>query len=388
VLVSIKSEFRSLPKSVAKGGKHMQCLVAINSHKKESIDYKSLGNIKFGSVDIELGMIELEQPYFDVDEAVNKDYVLLKVNAFSCNYRDKSLLLVNYNQAINMERVFVPFGSEFSAEVMVVGANVSEYKVGDRVMADCAYPKNGVDGLLPGVSTNFASLGWLRIHKRKLIRIPDDLNSIQAASFALGAQTASAMIRISGILVDGGNSLVFSARSTTSQFIIQQLISYGFEPVCVSTTNWSEEELQKIYPARVERIETVLKERNNYNITHVFDPFFDLNVERAVRMLQIGGKYITCGLQSQHPLISESSPTEIEPITRNALVQSIEKNVSLIGNCLGTTEDLKRACNLQVRTKVGPIIDKEYTIMQGKEFLERSFFDKNRFGKCVLNYGK
>lgn len=54
---------------------------------------------------------------------------------------------------------------------------------------------------IPGVVTNFASLGWQRIHKRKLIKIPYGLDDTTASYFSLGAQTAAGMIRRSGILV-------------------------------------------------------------------------------------------------------------------------------------------------------------------------------------------
>lgn len=80
------------------------------------------------------------------------------------------------------------------------------------------------------------------------------------------------------------------------------------------------------------------------------------------------------------------TPTNAEPKVRGALAQSIVKNVSLIGNCLGSTEDLERAIRLQGRTGIGPIIDQEYKLTQGANFVRRSFFDSSRFGKCVFVY--
>lgn len=366
----------------------MQCLVAINPKKKDSIDYKDLGTVEFGPVQVTFGEVELEQPKFDCEEPNNREYVLLRVNAFSCNYRDKALLLANYEQIKNSDRLFLPFGSEFSADVIAVGADVCDFEVGDRVMPNCSYPESGKKGVLPGVATNFASLGWLRLHSKKLIKTPKTLSNVEAACFSLGSQTASGMIRRSGILVDGGTPLVLSARSATSLFIIQQLISYGFNPLCLSTSEWNEAEIQRIYPARVERIEknTALNDDLNYKFTHAFDPFFDMNVGHALNCLKTGGTYITCGLRDQHPMLSMETPNNAEPIVRGALVQSIMKNVSLLGNCLGSTEDLERAIRLQSRTGIGPIIDQEYKLIEGRDFVQRSFFNFRRFGKCVLVY--
>ncbi|MEK4002882.1 alcohol dehydrogenase catalytic domain-containing protein [Bacillus sp. FSL K6-2822] len=362
----------------------MRSLVAINPSKKNSMDYTELGIVKFGQEDILFGTVELEQPFFDTEDPKNREYVLVRVTAFSCNYRDKALLLNNYNSIKGSDRLFVPFGSEFSANIVAIGKDVHEFKVGDSVMSDCSYPDSGKQGVLPGIATNFASLGWLRLHKKKIIKIPKSLSDSEAACFSLGSQTASGMIRRSGILENGGNPLVFSARSSTSLFIIQQLLSYGITPICLSTSEWSDEEIQKIYPSRVELVSNAMNGASSdivkQKITHVFDPFFDMNIGDALYYLQTGGTYVTCGLRDQHPLLSNNTPSDAEPMVRGALQMSIFKNVSILGNCLGSKEDLEKA--IQLQNKI--IIDQEYQLEKGVDFVQRSFFDSSRFGKCVL----
>ena len=80
-------------------------------------------------------------------------------------------------------------------------------------------------------------------------------------------------------------------------------------------------------------------------------------------------------------MISDETETKKEKMDDNEKVQSIVKNVSIIGNCLGTTDDLTRALKLQEEKNFKPIIDKVYSASQGAEFVERSFFDFGRFGK-------
>jgi len=370
----------------------VRSLVAINPNKKNSSDYEKLGTVKFGQEDILFGTIELEQPDFDPENPKNHEYVLVKVTAFSCNYRDKALLLENYNSVKCSDRLFVPFGSEFSAEIVAIGKDInkSEFQVGDRVMSNCSYPNSGDQNISPGVSTNFASLGWLRLHKNKIIKVPTTLNDGEAACFSIGSQTASSMIRRSGILTNGGNALVLSARSNTSLFIIKQLLSYGITPLCLSTSEWSDEEVKKVYPSRIETVSRAMKSTPNevmkQKITHVFDPFFDMNLSYALYYLQTGGTYITCGLRDQHPLLSDSTPKNIEPLVRDALSMSIVKNISILGNCLGTNDDLENAIQLQSKVRTGPIIDSEYRIEEGVNFVEQYFFSFSRFGKCVLHF--
>ncbi|EGO5824508.1 zinc-binding alcohol dehydrogenase family protein [Enterococcus faecalis] len=360
----------------------MKALVAINPRYKNSLEFKKMETVKFGSTNVLFGLVELNQPDFDINNLQNDDYILIKVKYFSCNYRDKSILLEAYTSEKNENRLFFPFGSEFSAEIIKIGKNVNNFNVGDFVMPNCEYPH----GVKPGIPSNFASLGWLKIHKSKVIKIPARLSLEEAACFSLGSQTASSMIRRSNILKESGNPVVFSARSATSMFIIRQLLIQGITPICISTTSWTDFEKEYIYPCEVERLEDVSLQAMKRNITHVFDPFFDLNVENAVNLLQIGGTYITCGLLNQHPLLSEKIPIENEPILRRALSMGVMKNITFIGNCLGTYEDLQNAISLEERFSVNPVIDKSYNVNQYLDFIDRSFFNANKIGKVSLTY--
>lgn len=360
----------------------MESLVAINPKYKNSFEHIKMETVKFGDTDVLFGLVELDQPNFDANNPKNDNYVLIKIKSFSCNYRDKSILLEAYSSAKNENRLFFPFGSDFSAEIIEIGKNVNNFNVGDFVMPNCEYP----NGLKPGIPSNYASLGWLKVHKSKIIKIPNLLSLEEAACFSLGSQTASSMIRRSNISTESGTPVVFSARSATSMFIIRQLLTQGITPICISTTPWTNSEKEYIFPCEVDHLEDVFLQAMNQNITHVFDPFFDLNIENAVNLLQIGGTYITCGLLNQHPLLSEKSPIENEPILRRALTTGIMKNISFIGNCLGTNEDLQNAISLVEKFSVRPVIDKSYNVKQYIEFIERSFFDSKKIGKVVLTY--
>ncbi|MED1563607.1 hypothetical protein AJ85_21665 [Alkalihalobacillus alcalophilus ATCC 27647 = CGMCC 1.3604] len=194
----------------------MKTVVAINPNVKNPKKCTDLGEVDFGEVKIRFGLVEFEQPNFDINDSNNDEYLLVKIKAFSCNFRDKAILLESYLKMKHSDRLFLPFGSEFSAEVVFTGKKVMNFRVGDKVMPNCSYPYSGKKGILPGVATNFASIGWLRIHKNKVIKIPRSINEIEAACFSLSAQTATGMIRRSGILDKGGTPLILSARSNTS----------------------------------------------------------------------------------------------------------------------------------------------------------------------------
>ena len=68
------------------------------------------------------------------------------------------------------------------------------------------------------------------------------------------------------------------------------------------------------------------------------------------------------------------------------MTHAIIMNISLIGNCLGIDEDYDLALNNYISNKSKPIIDSVYSEKEGKEFINRTFNSKKRFGKVVLKY--
>ncbi|VEF05465.1 quinone oxidoreductase family protein [Streptococcus equi] len=365
----------------------MLSVVALNP--KHDIINKAINvvYINFGDVQIPFGLVEFEQPAFDLNDPKNDDYLLIKVNLFSCNYRDKAILVNNFEQLLRLGKPFLPFGSEFSATIVAKGRNVDEFCIGDKVIPNCTYEGVANDNVVPGVTTNFASLGWLRIRREKLIKQPHDLSDSEAACFSLGAQTAYSMIRKSGILEkQNKKAVVFSSRSVTSLFIIQLLNHFGIDLVCCSSSGWSKDELDSIGIKKVVSVDGIEEYFDSF--THVFDPYFDLNFSRAVSFLNNGGKYVFCGFLNQHPVLSkENDKTLNTEEIFNSLKLVIVKNLSLIGNCLGSQEDLNKVIEIY-GSKISPTIDSEYNLGQLEEFLTRSFFDKNKLGKCVIDYSK
>ena len=364
----------------------MKSLVVVTPDQLHRKGIEILGHVDAGGKRLYLGQLDFAQPEFDRKSPANREHVLLRVRAFACNFRDKGILMDNYLQMDRLGKSYLPFGSDFCAEVVAVGSHVTAFRVGDRVMGDFAYPKAPAPGLMPGVATNFASLGWLKIHAAKLTAVPPEMSDQQAAAFALGAQTAAGMIRRSGILESGGNPVILSARSATSLFIAQQLIGHGFRPHCLSSSEWSSEQLQALPGATtgVLRPGIFPAQTDHSKFTHVFDPFFDINLEAATLLLANGGTYVTCGLRDQHPLLSDSTPEESGVSLRRALTMAVLKNLSVKGNCLGESSDLAEAVRAFRETRIGPVIDSVFKPREAIAFLVGSFFDPGRFGKCVM----
>src|SRR5699024_3520333 len=82
-----------------------------------------------------------------------------------------------------------------------------------------------------------------------------------------------------------------------------------------------------------------IHEIEEHSAAAVFDFFTDKNFGSFVSLLKSGGRYVTCGFKDQHPKMVDKQSTPVS--FTNALASLIVGNKILVGNCIGTTEDLK-----------------------------------------------
>ncbi|HEV3051115.1 MAG TPA: alcohol dehydrogenase catalytic domain-containing protein, partial [Longimicrobium sp.] len=160
--------------------------------------------------------------------------VCVRVDALSCNYRDKAFIAgAPPAQAGRAAGI----GSEFCGTVVWAGHAATAVAAGDRVMGQNHYTGGGFEeeGVREGIPTNSASEGFLILHERKLVRVPDAMPTDVAAAFTLGAQTAYSMARRLSV-PPGAAVLVTSGRSNTSLFLIPALRSLGARVFATTTS--------------------------------------------------------------------------------------------------------------------------------------------------------
>ncbi len=341
------------------------------------------------------GMLVMPAPDFDPAAPENRARVLVRQRAFSCNYRDKGLLLGALHDAYRHS--YLVIGSEFAGEVVAVGAEVTDLKPGDRVMGDNHYLGAGDAGrdYREGVPTNAASQEVQAFHRAKLIAIPREMPDAVAAAFTIGAQTAYSMVRKLAPAA-GANVLVTSARSNTSLFTINALKKHGVNVYATSTSARREPELAALGVRELfvvdpaagwagqARLQAIVRAIGGFD--GVIDPFFDLHLSPAVEVLAAGGRYITCGHYDQYlGLIGQASPYE-RPDLYRTLLAAIWKNVQIICNCVGLTGDLQQAIADYVAGDFTVVLDSVYNGAAIGAFLDRSFNAGDRFGKVVYAF--
>jgi NADPH:quinone reductase-like Zn-dependent oxidoreductase len=357
-----------------------------------------LGNTSLGSLDIEgvtvhCGITESAMPAFAPD-AEHRRHVLLRVKAFSCNYRDKSLIL---RMAVSgRSRAFYAVGSEFVAEVVAAGAEVDDLKPGDRVMGNNAYPDSGVPGVLPGVPTNHASHEFLVLHGVKVMPVPAMMTDAVAAAFSIGAQTTYSMIRRLGI-GRGERVLVTAAKSNTSLFALVALGRLDVELYALSTSDREAAALAAlgvkeliVFDPRGEAAlashPAVARVLARGGFDAVIDPYFDLYLPHLPPVMANGGRYTTCGLYDQYLSLVGREPSRPKVPLGHLPSLVVFKNLSLIGNCIGLSADLERATADHAAGHLPVRIDSVFGGQDAVGFLARTYNASDRFGKVVFAY--
>jgi NADPH:quinone reductase-like Zn-dependent oxidoreductase len=354
---------------------------------------KILGSspIELDSIPLLAGLLETPNIDFDPDLTENRQRVLVRKIAFSCNYRDKGFMLTAAPH-LRDNRYYV-IGSEFVGEVVAVGREVTHLAVGDRVIGNSQYPESGVVGVVPGIPTNHGSKEYEVFHAVKLLKIPEQMPNEIAAGFSIGAQTTYSMIRKLKI-TPGANILVTAAKSNTSLFAIAALQKYN---VNVYVTTTSIDFTEKFYGLGVKRvipidlnseelISPVLVQEIKEEIPGfdcIIDPFFDLHIGRLMNTLVNSGRYITCGLYDQSAYSNfEYRGSTITEIMTIAMLN----NIQIIGNCLGQTDDLANAIQDYMAGKLPVVVDSICSGDQISDFFTRTYHAKDRFGKVIYRY--
>ena len=342
--------------------------------------------------------MEVPQPEFDESAPKNAQQVLVRMEAFSCNYRDAGILFMSYGALRSLKKPgFMHFGSDFVGIVEAVGSEVTAVKPGQRVMPDSSYPQAREPVAGDGIPTNKAGRGWLVLPESKLCPVPDDLDPVEAAALGINAQTAASMLRRAGVKA-GFRLLITAGKSNTSLCVAGLAAALGAECTVLSTSSWNEEELDAVgHPTIVpveksskpfsnEPLESLAARNESYDA--IIDPFFDLYFMRVMRHLAHGGTYATCGFKNQHPAQSSTSEhgTQIPASYLYEVLGSVlVGNKSIVGNCIGLRNDLETALEAVAAGKFHPVIDSVYSPDQAEEFLRRSFGAEPRFGKVVMD---
>lgn len=368
----------------------MRNLVVLNKNAaRRAGECVASATVDLHGVPVTIGILETPDTRFDADAPHRAKHVLMRVKAISCSYRDQSVIMAAAMGEIGED--VTPIGTEFVAEVLSVGSDVTRFKRGDRVIPVAYFPDYPAEWRMPtssgfGLPTQNAARELLVLEEVQLVRIPDSMSDDVAASFTTCAQTAYAMVRKAGV-EKGSKVLVTAPNSSTSLCAIAALAAMGAEVYGVTTSNRFEGRLREL---GVRDVAVVDPRQPSVELPTfpapdcVLDPYADLYFPHALRWLAPGGVYVSCGVvdQYQRSLLGARVSNQTIDLT-DMFSTMISKNLRVIGSCLGTLPDLENAIRDYDVGTFRTVVDSTYSGQDVGKYLARSFVDADRFGKVV-----
>jgi NADPH:quinone reductase-like Zn-dependent oxidoreductase len=306
--------------------------------------------------------------------------VLVKIHAASLNYRDLMMVKGAYNPKLKLP--LVPF-SDGAGEVVAVGANVSKWNVGDRVMpifmqgwldgeVDYRKARTALGGDLDGCLREFAAFD-----ENGLTRIPDHLSFEEAATLPCAALTAYHALFVSGCLKPDDTVLI-QGTGGVSIFALQMASVYGCRTFVISS---SDEKLARArelgadelinYKERPDWDRAVLDLTDRRGVDHVIEVGGAGTLQKSMNAVKMGGHIAVIGALS-------GATGELSPVT------ILMKAIRLQGIFVGSRQMFEQM-NLMLcqRSQLKPVIDRVFEFGEVRDALNY-MESAAHFGKIVV----
>lgn len=305
------------------------------------------------------------------------DEVLIRMRAASLNYLD---LMVAWGKFGNAAKPFVP-GTDGAGEIVETGEGVSNWAVGDRVVAGSIV--DWEDGRiatsriqrLRGVNMPGSLAEYAVVPVTALVRVPESLSFIQAATLPIAATTAWNAI-VAGN-VRPGSTVALLGTGGVSLFALQFAKAAGARVIISSSSD------EKLARARALGADVTI----NYGSTPAWDDAVldetggagaDLIVEtvgastfaRSLNAAALGATIYVVGFIGGMDL---SIP--VLPI--------MMKTLKIVGSQTGSTANLADATRAVAAAGIEPVIDRVFPFEETADayrFLEKA----GHFGKIAI----
>jgi NADPH:quinone reductase-like Zn-dependent oxidoreductase len=279
-------------------------------------------------------------------------------------------------------------GAEAAGEVVAVGPNVMNVKVGDRVVpfsaltcGTCAACRRGRDNLCENVMgvRGFHVDGFSReltIHPaRLLVRVPDAVDTLDAACVAVAYATVEHMLFDNAQLEPGETVLVHAGGSAIGSIAIRIAKSLGCDVITTVGDAVKAEKARAlgadhVINYREDRFEGVVRKlTRRKGVDVVFEHVGADTWQGSLLSMKRGGRLVTCGATSG-------------PSGSINLMQLFQQQYRIIGSFGAPLSALARALD-RIAAGVRPVIDTVYPLEEFRTGLER-LERRDVFGKLIV----
>ena len=317
----------------------------------------------------------------DVEKPVpQNNELLIKVRAASVNPLDGGLMKGKPYSGRIMTGLRRPKdtrpGRDVAGQVEVVGRNVTQFKLGDKVFGVCiSKPQDSGAGVWIHCQGAFAE--YACAPESTLVLKPDNVTFEQAASAPLAALTALQGLRDKGQIQPGLKVLINGAAGGVGTFAVQIAKSFGAEVTGVCSTR----NLDLVRSIGADHAidytqEDFTKSGQRYDL--IFDCIVNHSLSACRRVLNPQGIYVGVGGSGSRWMIGLLAPL-IKALVMSPFVS--QKLVSVMAE--PSQADLTIIRDLMAAGKVTPVIDRCYSLNEVAEAI-RYLEGKHARGKVVI----
>lgn len=310
------------------------------------------------------------------DPVAAEGHVVIRVGATSFNYHD--VFTVRGMPGIKVPMPMI-IGLDIAGEIIEVGAGVSGWKKGDRVLVN---PLNKQKGLM-GEMMHGGLAEKCLVAADQLIRMPGDVSYEQAASLPVAYGTAHRMIVTHDTIKKGEKVLVLGASGGVGTGCVLLAKMLGAEVIaCASSAdkiqrlkdlgadhviNYKETDFSKW---AIEKFGKPQRRSHDGGVDVVINFTGGDTWGPTLRCVKRGGKILVCGATAGY-----------DPKEDLRYVWSFE--LKIIGSNSFYDENLKALMDLIQQGKMKPVIDEVLPLERAAEGL-RLIENREVFGKVII----
>ena len=303
--------------------------------------------------------------------------IVIKIAASSLNYHD---LLVALG-FIPTEDGRVPL-SDAAGEIVEIGSDVKDWKVGDHVMSVCfpnwqkGAPKYELLSFIGDHEDGYAA-EYIAIQETAVTKMPSYMNFAQAATLPCAGLTAWRALVDDGNL-KAGETVLVQGTGGVSIFALQLAKSMGSKVIATSS---SEEKLNKLkelgadevinYKETPEWGKEVLAKTNNEGVDHVIEVGGGGTFGESVRATKLGGHIALIGV------LSGPNASEI------VLPRIFLKQIRMSGISMANKESQIAMIDYLETNQIEPIISDSFPLSKLADAFQHQI-DNKHFGKISI----
>ncbi|MGD0956423.1 MAG: NAD(P)-dependent alcohol dehydrogenase [Candidatus Acidiferrales bacterium] len=304
--------------------------------------------------------------------------VVVRLRAASLNYRDHAIVVGKYRY--NLDHDTIPC-SDGAGEVVAVGAAVTRFKPGDRVLP--TFFQVWIDGAPP---KNRAALGapldgtlaeYLALHEDGWVAAPQSLSFEEAATLTCAGPTAWNALMTVGTRVKPGDTVLCLGTGGVSMFALQFALAAGARVIVTSSSDAKIERGRSLgasdgvnYKTHPDWEKEVLALTGGRGVDCVIENGGLGTLARSFQCVGWGGKVALIGVLAGAQ--GNANPHDL-----------MFKSASLHGIGVGSRASLEQLIQAIEVNRIKPVIDKVFSFDQATDAF-RHQASGNFIGKIVI----